>query len=173
MTHHQPETHPTTERAVQRSFVHGLIGVIAGWSFVSVILLIAIDHRNAAILTDAVAIAAASGVIACVSILPGMLMQFVVPRGQAADQTTELWGHVTAALAAGMMIRLLGTVALFLTYRYHMASSTEMIAGMTIGWYVFLTSIEVLVLAKTLPKSAQPTAGEVSIHVDTSLPVEA
>ena len=162
-----------SERSIQRPFVHALIGVIAGWSVLSATLLFLVDHREAAIFTDTLVIAAASGAIACVSILPGILMQFVLPRAEAPEPTAELWGRVTAALAAGMTIRLLGTVALFLTYRYHMASSAEMIAGMTLGWYVALTSIEVLVLARTLPKTAELWVGEASHHVDTPPPVKA
>jgi hypothetical protein len=172
MNNHEPQLHPTIERSMQRSFVHALTWVMIGWSIVTSILLFTIDLRNTPMFTDTLVIAVASGVIACVSVLPGMLMQFVVPKGAAGCQSAEPWGRLTAALAVGMMIRSIGTVALFLTYRYHLASSTEMIAGMTLGWYVFLTSIEVLVLARTLPKSAQPTAGEVSIRVDTSLPVK-
>ena len=68
-------------------------------------------------------------------------------------------------LMAGMPIRLVGTVALFLTCRYHMASSSEMIAGMTIGWYVLLTSIEVFVLARSVPRT-----GRVSFHASTDNP---
>ena len=162
-----------SERSMQRPFVHALIGVIAGWSVLSATLLFLVDHREAAIFADTLVIAAASGAIACVSILPGMLMQFVLPRAEAADPTAELWGRITAALAAGMTIRLLGTVALFLTYRYYMASSAEMIAGMTLGWYVALTSIEVSVLARALPKMAEPWVGEASNHVDTPPPVKA
>lgn len=172
MNYHEPQLHPTIERSMQRSFVHALTWVIVGWSIVTSILLLTIDHRDTAMFTDTVVIAVASGAIACVSVLPGMLMQFVAPKGEARCQSPELWGRFTTALAAGMMIRSIGTVALFLTYRYQMASSTGMIAGMTLGWYVFLTSIEVLVLAKTLPKAAEPTAGEASIHVDTSMPVK-
>lgn len=156
MNNHELQLQPAIERSMQHSFLHALTWVIVGWSIVTAILWFTIDHRNTGLFADTLWIAVASGVIACLSVVPGMLIQLVNSRGQAKCQSQQLWGRLTAALAAGMMIRLIGTVALFLTYRYHLASSTEMIAGMTLGWYVFLTSIEVLVLARKLPKSAQP-----------------
>ena len=166
--------HPTNERSMQRSFLHALTWVIVGWSIGTAILVwFTIDHRETGMFVDSLGIAVASGVIACVSVVPGMFIQLAVTTGQAKYEPLDLWGRLIAALAAGMTIRSIGTVALFLTYRYHLASSTEMIAGMTLGWYLFLTSIEVSVLARTLPKSAQPTAGEVSIYVDKSLPKSA
>ena len=172
MNHHEPPMHPPIERSMQRSFVHALTWVIMGWSIVTAILWCTIDHRDTGLFADVLVISVASGVVACVAVVPGMLIQLVPSKGKVKYQSAELWGRLTTALAAGMMIRSTGTVALFLTYGYQLASSTEMIAGMTLGWYVFLTSIEVLVLAKTLPKSAEPSAGTAVVHVDTSMPMK-
>lgn len=52
----------------------------------------------------------------------------------------------------GVMIRLTGTVALFLSCRYHMATPTTWVAAMTIGWYVLLTFVDISVLARELPE---------------------
>ncbi|MGB0595709.1 MAG: hypothetical protein ACPGLY_03285 [Rubripirellula sp.] len=84
---------------------------------------------------DAGFIAVGSWVVAWISLAPGLRM---TPHSTGFCQV----------LLFGIVIRLLGTVALFLTCRYHMASSAEVIAGMTIGWYVLLTSIEVFVLSR-------------------------
>jgi hypothetical protein len=105
-------------------------------------------------LFDAFVIAFASAAIAVLSMIPGLLT--VANRSTSArpEHPTEAhWSRFAGSLAAGMMIRVTGTVALFLTCRYHMATTTEMIAGMTIGWYLLLTSLEVLVLARELPKA--------------------
>lgn len=53
----------------------------------------------------------------------------------------------------GILPRLAGTVALFLLCRYHFAASAESIASLTIGWYLFLTSVEVVTLSRELPKA--------------------
>ncbi len=110
-------------------------------------------------LTDLIVIAAASGGIAVLSMLPGILGP--APSGSTPAAAS---GRLAMNLFAGMGIRLAGTVALFLTCRYHMATSSEMIAGMTIGWYVLLTSVEVFVLARELPKTVKaPSFPETSL----------
>lgn len=162
---------PTSGR-LRQPFINALAWIIVGWSIVAAILWFAIDRRDTGLLTDAMLIAVASGAIACVSQFAGILIQLVNPTSEAKSQSQDRWGRLIVALAVVMTIRSVGTVALFLTYRYQLASSTEMIAGMTLGWYVFLTSIEVLVLARSLPKTAEPSARLVSIHVDTFMPVK-
>lgn len=172
MNYDESPEQPEIERSMQRSFLQALTWIIVGWSLASGILWFMIGHRDTGLFTDALVIAVGSGVIACVALIPGMLIRMIVRNGEAKCQSAELWGRLAAALLAGMVIRSVGTVALFLTYRYQLASSTEMIAGMTLSWYVYLTSIEVFVLARSLPKSAKPSGRKASIHVDTSMPVK-
>ncbi len=47
------------------------------------------------------------------------------------------------AFSIGMMIRIVGTVALFLLCRYHMTTGTTQLAAWVLGWYVYLTIVEV------------------------------
>ena len=90
--------------------------------------------------SDMVLVAVGSLLVAYVSMLPGLRL-------------SRLESSFYGAMLAGITIRLLGTVALFLTCRYQLASSADLIAGMAIGWYVLLTSIEVITLSRRLPKS--------------------
>jgi hypothetical protein len=100
---------------------------------------------------EALVLAVASLLIAYGSLLPLKLGRDERDHGVRVDES-ELASRRTSSLVAGVLIRLLGTVALFLTCRYHMATSVGIIAAMTIGWYVLLTSIEVFVLARELPR---------------------
>lgn len=52
-----------------------------------------------------------------------------------------------ASAVAVMSLRLVGTVALFLTCRYHLAASVEVVGSMTVGWYLYLTTVEVAAVA--------------------------
>lgn len=113
-------------------------------------------------------LAVCSGAIAFCSVLGGLLTAKSVESRRGEVATTADWTGLAAAVALGMSIRVLGTVALFLTCRYHMATSTEMIAGLTIGWYVYLTSVEVFVLARELPKTARSQRAEAPHFPETS-----
>ena len=57
---------------------------------------------------------------------------------------------------AGMVIRLLGTVALFAVCRYQMAELTHLVAVAVLGWYVLLTITEVGLLAWLAPSRISP-----------------
>ena len=115
-------------------------------------------------------IALASGAIAFLALLPGIAggPQSASSR-VTADELARLWQHVVFSVFAGMAIRLTGTVALFLTCRYHMASPAEMIATITIAWYIALTLIEVTVLVweqpKSQPKSLSPSTSAAEKHL--------
>ncbi|MEM0924900.1 MAG: hypothetical protein AAGJ83_02570 [Planctomycetota bacterium] len=76
-------------------------------------------------------------------------------------------GGIHTAMVAGITIRLVGTVALFLTCRYQLASSAEFLAGTAIGWYVLLTSVEVVILGRRPPQqtsASQLSAPESASH---------
>ncbi len=133
---------------------------MAAWVIGVLFLVSVIGLREVVSLTDLLVIAVASAAIACLAMLPGLIRW---PQRLESDPTA-MWQRLAVCLFAGMAIRLAGTVALFLSCRYHMATSAEMIAGMTIGWYVLLTSIEVFVLARELPKTAKaPNFPETSL----------
>lgn len=132
---------------MKRSFVHAFGWILIGWAAALCILVCVVGQTDAGMFSDSMIIAVASVAIACASMLPGLLT-----RGGSRAHAQGQGSGLAAGLFAGILIRLVGTVALFLTCRYHMASTTEMIAGMTIGWYLLLTSIEVFVLVRELPK---------------------
>lgn len=114
-------------------------------------------------LRDALFLAFASLFISQVSMMPN-LMASRLPKfsfrsrrqGDGSPQNPREDTSQVTLLGFGILFRLLGTVALFLTCGYHMPSRTETIAAMTIGWYVLLTFVEVLVVARKLPNYAQP-----------------
>ncbi len=148
MTHCQPQE--SDKCSFRRLYIRALGWVLSLW-VVGVLFVGVIGLCGLAPMTDLLVIAVASGAIACFAMLPGLLPW---PQRLESD-SAALWQRLVACLFAGIVIRLAGTVALFLTCRYHMATSTEMIAGMTIGWYVPLTSLEVFALARELPKAAK------------------
>ena len=100
-------------------------------------------------LANAMLIGIGSGMIAVVSLIPGLIIEFSLREAHSNEGPRDY----TPAVLAGILIRLLGTVALFLLCRYQMAPSADTIAGWILGWYILLTATEVVVLAKRLPKS--------------------
>ncbi len=105
----------------------------------------------------AIMIAIASGLIGCLPVWIGLLPP--VERGQAASASRRSIHHFVRGAIGGMVLRAIGTVALFLTCRYHMAASVEWIAAFTIGWYVVLTTVEVVALVHHSTHSAESLGG--------------
>jgi hypothetical protein len=104
---------------------------VVGWHFVAV---------------DQLAwVSLASGLITLASLVPGL----VIGRGVPADKVA-LTGTAVVATSSALGIRFAGTVALFVACRYHFGEESSSIAFSVIGWYVFLTSIEVHGLARGL-----------------------
>ena len=92
-----------------------------------------------------------SGMVALAGGLPGVATELVGnPDGSPA--------RLTIGFSAGVIIRLLGTVALVGLCSYHLAAAKKEIAGMILAWYVYLTSIDVTVLALLLPRQDRRTA---------------
>ncbi|TWU30962.1 hypothetical protein [Novipirellula artificiosorum] len=60
------------------------------------------------------------------------------------------FGRFLFAWAAAMMFRLVGTVALFLFCRYQLAEPEGWLALIVLGWYIYLTTIEVSTLARAM-----------------------
>jgi hypothetical protein len=158
MNHPPLSTHRSPERSFKRSCAIAYGSLAVGWAIgaaiVSLVLWQLTEARqvNDPLQSEALVIAVASGVIASLAMLPSLLTS----TGKTSPVTcsADRWSGISAAMMAGTVIRMIGTVALFLTCRYHMTSTTEMIAAMTIGWYVLLTAIEVIVLGRVLPDVA-------------------
>jgi hypothetical protein len=160
MTQAPPHPQQSGKRSIRRLYLRALKWVLAGWSVVAAVVVVASVLLGQLPSIDLMGIALGSGAIACLALLPGLVGS--AERQVLGDRST--WQRLTVCLFAGMAIRLSGTVALFLTCRYHMATPTELIAGMIIGWYVLLTSLEVNVLAREIPKAAKaPNLPETSL----------
>ena len=128
---------------------------------------------------DALVIAGLSGLIAIASTLPGCFIivpeqtapaSSMVSRPAEADETNlpppqsasessrnvELSPHDLAlerlgqAFLAGMLIRLTGTVALFLGCSYYMEASPTQIGIWVLGWHLVLLLTEVITLSRQI-----------------------
>ncbi|MFG0260809.1 MAG: hypothetical protein ACF788_00220 [Novipirellula sp. JB048] len=158
---------PTSSRSakasqcVAESYRFALWWVLAAWLVGLVVSVVAVGVQDWGRVGDASFVAVMSGVIALLSMLPGLRLS------GASMFSNQQVGEATAAVTAasreemamvrfsgfllasgmGMIFRLFGTVALFLFCRYQLAETTEWVAGFTIGWYAFLTTVEVGVLA--------------------------
>lgn len=99
------------------------------------------------------AISIGSGLVALTAMQSGAwLYRSLSPRRNLDGSPPSGAGAtpLLAAVVAGMFLRLVGTVALFLSCRYHLAASVVVIGTMTVGWYLYLTSVEVTTLAREL-----------------------
>jgi len=74
---------------------------------------------------------------------------FGVPDRVASTEAN--WVPLASALMSGVMLRLAGTVALFLLCRYQMGHQPSVIAAWVTTWYLWLASVEVSSLAKSVP----------------------
>lgn len=152
----QVHPQPVGDQSLRRAYWRALCRVLIGWwvGLAAVVgLALAIEEIN---LVEALVIAIASVCIAWLAMLPGLTSPPLVPARSGQ--------RLSLCLFVGMAIRLAGTVALFLTCRYYMATSIGMIAGMTIGWYTLLTSVEIHALTRELPGAAKlPPFAETSL----------
>lgn len=96
-------------------------------------------------------VAVGSGVVAVFAGLPGVVTEMFPGSGESA-------GRITIGFSVGVIIRLLGTVALVALCSYHLPAAKKEIAGMILAWYVYLTSVDVAVLAMLLPRQDRPAA---------------
>ena len=122
-------------------FVHALKRVSAAWLIAACVVvsaqaLIAPEH-----LAVVSVVSLASILVAALALMPGLL----------ADSQKSSQGDYSAPLMASVLLRLVGTVALFLLCRYHLAANDDLLAGIVIGWYVFLTVVEVVALVRRMP----------------------
>lgn len=126
---------------LHRVFSHALLAVTSTWlvaTFVLSSLTIWLAPQHFAVVTS---VALLSGLVAVIALLPGLL---AAPPAVKGDYSTPL--------LASVILRILGTVALFLLCRYHLAASDDLLAGNVVGWYLFLTVIEVTALVRFLPQ---------------------
>lgn len=131
-------------------FTRALRVTAVGWLFAATLSVICQALIARQYLATVMVIAVASGVVATIALVPGLV----------AGRGTSRRDHSTT-LMVSVILRLTGTVALFLLCRYQLAASDELIAGYVIGWYVFLTVIEITTLARRLSEiDAKPFLGK-------------
>lgn len=90
-----------------------------------------------------------SGLVALMGGVPGLATELL----PGIDESP---GRHTIGFSAGVLIRLLGTVALVALCSYHMPAAKKEIAGMILAWYLYLTTVDVFVLATLLPRLDRP-----------------
>lgn len=86
-----------------------------------------------------------SGLIAILASIPGVLIE----RRSTAEHDPA---RITIGFFIGVVIRILGTVALAALCRYQLPAAKGHIAGAILVWYVYLTSVDVITLALLLPR---------------------
>ena len=160
----------------------------AAWLIATVVTVGVVMMQDADRSEDALFVAVLSGVIAVMSMLPGLCLRWAKAmsanwrrHGDAdvavTDPAMDQFGDFVLASGMGMIFRLFGTVALFLFCRYQLAESKQWVAGFTIGWYAYLTSVEVGVLACMRNRVATPTkigASDTDVSLSTkTLPARA
>ena len=150
----------STDRGTSRFdsvFAPALAVVFAAWLAGATFLLAAQAWFAPQHLAAIGMVTAFSGLVAVFALMPGLFMcgsSTPSPNGRAKND-------YSTPLMASVILRLVGTVALFLLCRYQMAASDELIAAAVVGWYVFLTIVEVTALARRLPQfGAGPNRGQ-------------
>ena len=91
------------------------------------------------------AVGLGSGLVAMIGGLPGVAMDLLSRSPEAASRAT-------IGFSAGVVIRLLGTVALMAVCSYHFPAAKTEVAGTTLAWYVYLLTVDVAALAVFLPR---------------------
>ncbi|PNY34338.1 hypothetical protein C2E31_24235 [Rhodopirellula baltica] len=97
-----------------------------------------------------VAVCVGSGLIALAAGLPGALLEAF--RKRPVEAAVNNVAPVTTGFFVGVLIRLVGTVALAALCRYQLPAAGEQIAAAILIWYVSLTATEVITLAHALSK---------------------
>lgn len=135
-------------------FAKVILWMLAIWSAVAVPLSLVIAVYSPESLGLSILIALASLLIAILALVPGLVTDLIsrsdrsVRAGSSGSESGEggAGKSVASSFMTGIVIRLVGTVALFVLCRYHMAELTHLIAAMVLGWYVLMTISEVTLL---------------------------
>ncbi|EMI21162.1 membrane protein [Rhodopirellula maiorica SM1] len=174
MTILTPTRRSPSSRDVSDLYRQTLGWVVAAWLVATAIAMSVVMIRDEDRSGDVFFVALMSGVIALMSMLPGLCLRRAkairsqLASGSAENQagsgvSADPFGDFVLASGMGMIFRLFGTVALFLFCRYQLAESSQWVAGFTIGWYAYLTSVEVGVLAfkqnRVSTESGKTTSG--------------
>ena len=120
------------------------------------VLAAAISQLWPELLWSALWISFASGVVSLFALLPGILI-----GGEAKSPASRANVFMVGCVAA-MAIRVTGTVALLVTCGYQMHFPLQTLAIFVCGWYVLLTALEIVWLAKASSQfDSQPLTASV------------
>tara|TARA_R110002049_G_scaffold2750_2_gene21747 strand:- start:625397 stop:625945 length:549 start_codon:yes stop_codon:yes gene_type:complete len=153
------------EPTAGQSFLVALRHVALAWLAGSMLTMLVAYLVDTAVLVPAFVVAIGSGLVALVAMAPVAWFSqrsghpssaMVASRadvslapGVAGDvPESALSGDLVSAFMLGTTLRLVGTVALFLLCRYQLGLQPEKIAALVGVWYVWMTSVEVVTLAK-------------------------
>lgn len=151
----------TAQRKNDRSigpFAWAIIWTIGTWFALTCLLLALLAWLKPDLMRECISIAIGSGFIATASLVPGWTAyqwRDVAPTGSKATMgkdKNESENYINAHLS-GMILRLVGTVALFAMCRYQMAASEQWIAGLILTYYVTLTLVEITSLVFNLSRT--------------------
>ncbi|MFK8110977.1 MAG: hypothetical protein AB8B91_02180 [Rubripirellula sp.] len=119
-----------------------LTRVLLAWMLAGISLTACVSRLAPELLQASMVISITSGLISAIALLPGLLL--------SRDATTRRSqaGVFMVACVAAMTIRTTGTVALLVACGYQMVIPLQTLAFFVCGWYVLLTSIEIIWLAK-------------------------
>jgi len=99
-----------------------------------------------------------SYLVALVASLPGIAVDF--GRAFRSARSREGPGPVPnrfGEFVASVLIRLAGTIALFMLCRYQMPPSQDVVAAWVLGWYAWLVLVEVVSLCRAIVPMEEPT----------------
>lgn len=85
------------------------------------------------------------GGVGVMAVVPGVVSEWCQPQSSPVERS------ISNILVASS-IRLVGTVAVVVIYGYQMPAEKVQIAALILVWYVYLTSVDVVVLALVLPR---------------------
>lgn len=146
------ETASDSDPGVSESLMSVLRGVLIAWALAAVALALATIAYDPAWLLAVLWIVFASGLISVLALLPTILWC----RHRKLSRNDRAMTFLTAGMAASM-IRIVGTVALMVSCSYHLHLPVATLAGLVCGCYLFLTTVEIGLLARGL--SRWDTAG--------------
>ena len=148
---------PNGDGGPTRVFTWTFVVVLATWAFLATILSTVMWFIVGEQVRETVTISLLSGLIALVSLVPGIVGEWVPidASTESAESGHDKKGRhdYISPLFGGIILRLVATVALFVLCRYQMAAPEQWIAVMVLGWYSVLMVVEVVLLAKLLRRS--------------------
>ena len=125
--------------------------VLAAWAVGCLVTALIVCFTDKSLFGPALLISLASGLIAIAAVYA--VLQFSRNASGLSNVSGLSEGGSSTDLVSSFMVatmvRLFGTVALFLWCRYQMGQPPVAIAALVSVWYVWLTCVEVVSLAKT------------------------